>query len=884
MDCNDIKTRLGKLSFRKRSAIAVRAAAMVLPLFTLRMEGKEPFWYWKQEYRAKDVLAIFRAINVAWFVSLGGNKHSANFANVANAAAFAATKADTNTIANAAANATAFAATNAAGKAVDAAAFAFAAAAADATGNATFAAAAFAADAAGGIFSEMLDSNLLEIENCLDPAVFIEKLLPPSALIAPDLSQIFSDNLRSMGEGFDFWADWYEDRLAGKPVDLITLELIVSLPEEILSQGPAATNAYLKSLRKDTVRPLNRVRAIFIGHGEAGKTSVIRALHGEEVVAGKEPMTPGIEIREWLLPDSEIKAHFWDFGGQVMAHATHQFFLRERCLYVLVIAARTDINANQQAEYWLEHIRAFGNEAPVLLVGNKTDLNQINLDLYTLRENYPNIKGFFQISCTGYKDAYQDDFTRFTTAFTAELKEVGMHLIRLKEPHFAVLEALQQHTAEKGEAFLAKEKFNTLCDEHGVPASGELDRAWLLDLLDKLGLIVHFSQLPWMDKYVLNPRWLTYGVYTILYSEYARKLKGRLTEKDVMEILHGQEVHDNLGNLLKFDAMRCHFIVEAMRQFQLCYRLPHDNNILIIPDLLPSDRPEKIEFDEKNCLVFDFDFEGILPRHLMSGFIARRHEEIGENPVWQNGVQIRSKTFDAVALARANYNGRRFSLWVSGEQAGRYFPILYDEVKQMLKRMPKLPCKEWVRLPGQEDHPDRRANFLQLLAMEEAGEHRYIWEYGEYDLADLLKIMPADKRREGHQTFHIQGHYFESVRSEKVQFGDTFITNHIKEMNGLLGDWQDKICIEQEDERLRGQALRELDMIRTALSTLEKKDADKEEKHSAVEKLSSFGDRLKDGASKSVEALKGIKDSGEAVNWLMVNVPTVVEHVMKWLG
>ena len=202
----------------------------------------------------------------------------------------------------------------------------------------------------------------------------------------------------------------------------------------------------------------------------------------------------------------------------------------------------------------------------------------------------------------------------------------------------------------------------------------------------------------------------------------------------------------------------------------------------------------------------------------------------------------------------------------------------------MLKRMPKLPCKEWVRLPGQEDHPDRRANFLQLLAMEEAGEHRYIWEYGEYDLADLLKIMPADKRREVHQTFHIQGHYFESVRSEKVQFGDTFITNHIKEMNGLLGDWQDKICIEQEDERLRGQALRELDMIRTALSTLEKKDADKEEKHSAVEKLSSFGDRLKDGASKSVEALKGIKDSGEAVNWLMVNVPTVVEHVMKWLG
>lgn len=58
-------------------------------------------------------------------------------------------------------------------------------------------------------------------------------------------------------------------------------------------------NAYLLKLaRRQKRSPLNRVRAILIGPGEAGKTSLLRALHGEPVIHGKEVMTMGIEIRE----------------------------------------------------------------------------------------------------------------------------------------------------------------------------------------------------------------------------------------------------------------------------------------------------------------------------------------------------------------------------------------------------------------------------------------------------------------------------------------------------------------------------------------------------------------------------------------------------------
>jgi internalin A len=36
-----------------------------------------------------------------------------------------------------------------------------------------------------------------------------------------------------------------------------------------------------------------------------------------------------------------VTAHVWDFAGQVMTHALHQFFFSVRCVYVLVLTGHT---------------------------------------------------------------------------------------------------------------------------------------------------------------------------------------------------------------------------------------------------------------------------------------------------------------------------------------------------------------------------------------------------------------------------------------------------------------------------------------------------------------------------------------------------------------
>ena len=112
-------------------------------------------------------------------------------------------------------------------------------------------------------------------------------------------------------------------------------------------------------------QPLNEVKIILIGAAAAGKTSLVKQLLGE-AFDQHEDTTHGISIRNWQARccGKQININLWDFGGQEVMHATHQFFLSKRSLYLLVLDGRKD----ERAEYWLRHIEAFGADSPVLVV------------------------------------------------------------------------------------------------------------------------------------------------------------------------------------------------------------------------------------------------------------------------------------------------------------------------------------------------------------------------------------------------------------------------------------------------------------------------------------------------------------------------------------
>ncbi|WP_374086178.1 COR domain-containing protein [Methylomicrobium lacus] len=469
---------------------------------------------------------------------------------------------------------------------------------------------------------------------------------------------------------------------------------------------------------------------------------MIAALEGKSVVEGQGDMTPGIEIRELSIEGSDIKAHFWDFGGQVMAHATHQFFLRERCLYVVVLNARSEINSTEQAEYWLEHVKAFGKSAPVMLVGNKCDQADVQLDLSYLTEKYPNIVRFYPVSCTQAQTKQKAKFESFKQDFCDELAKVGTHQMQFTQAQFEVLEELRQYAP--GKAFLKHREFEDICAKHSVSKEGPQNRTWLLDILDKLGVVIHFPQLPCLEDYVLNPRWLTYGVYTLVYAQ-----QSRLTESDVVQILSREKVTDNAGNQLDYPKEKCRFIMDAMQQFKLCYTLPYDRTTLIIPTLLPSDFDRtRLPFQKQGAVEFEFVFRGFLPRNIMPELIVNRHEEIDREMVWQHGVLLKSKYENAQTLIEVDYHHRVLSLWFQGEGRKEYLGIMRDEVLKILGRL-ELDYSEWIGLPvGALINPttglfkEEKAPYRQIVAHAKNGAHEFISESGcKYDLQKIIGVI-----------------------------------------------------------------------------------------------------------------------------------------------
>jgi signal recognition particle receptor subunit beta len=549
--------------------------------------------------------------------------------------------------------------------------------------------------------------------------LWLERLPAEAARLWTQLQR----DLRSLGAGFEVWIDWYQDRLDGKSFDWKIERQWALLTKEQLSQSPAEINTYLKGLRSGVLtKELRRVRAIFIGHGDAGKTSLIRALHGEDVIEGREPMTRGIAITDATLSinkmeeeagvftgvtdykDDDLTVHFWDFGGQVMAHATHQFFLRSQCLYVVVLAGRAERNPNEEAEYWLEHVRAFGDNAPVLIVGNKADVMPVNLDLSTLKQKYPNIAGFYSVSCTQTKGAFKDEFTLFHRKFEENLKALSQNVQRFSPEQFKVLKTIEQDAAQ--DDFLNERRFDEICEANGIAMEGAGGRDSLLDIFDKLGIIVHFERLPFLTDYVLNPRWLTYGVYTIMYSEAARAAKGRLSEAALVRILRQANPPVSNGRVLCYPADRCAIIANAMIAFRIAYRLGSDE--LVIPALLAPEQPDH-DFDADGALAFRFDFGGFLPRHVLPALAVEYFQDIarvnGREIVWQNGVLLRPHRQDAEALVRADYHTRTIDILVGGTDATLYLGMLRDSILAALETMPQLPFEQKVEL-----RPDMRTH------------------------------------------------------------------------------------------------------------------------------------------------------------------------------
>ena len=94
--------------------------------------------------------------------------------------------------------------------------------------------------------------------------------------------------------------------------------------------------------------------------------------------------------------DIQMDLNVWDFGGQDIYHATHQFYLTNHSLFVLVWSARMGYEAGKIYK-WLETIEALAPDSPILIVATYSKDRGADLPKGDIQTKYPDKVHFFEV-------------------------------------------------------------------------------------------------------------------------------------------------------------------------------------------------------------------------------------------------------------------------------------------------------------------------------------------------------------------------------------------------------------------------------------------------------------------------------------------------------
>ncbi len=443
----------------------------------------------------------------------------------------------------------------------------------------------------------------------------------------------------------------HENRNLGIPPDVLGVTR-----KQRQKKSPANARAildYYFTKHSKEARPLNEVKMLMVGRGGAGKTSLV-----EQLMRGsfdkRQESTTGIALQDWTLacPGGDaVTVHVWDFAGQVIAHATHQFFLSARSVYVLVLTARED-SQREDAEYWLRLIRAFGSEdgttSKVLVAMNKWDTAPVRLDREALREKYPFIAGFVETDCeTGL------GIPQLKTKLAEIIGEDANVREKTGGAYFQVKETLRKRWHEQQTNYLDYPVFEEVCSEAGVT---DKDRQKSITCnLHRLGLALNYGDDPRLrDTTVLNPHWVTDGIYLLLRE--APNERAELSLEAACRRLPNEEPR------------RVMFLIRLMQKYDLAFPLKEDEMLWLVPQALADSQPVLGEEWQGEATRLRWTYAA-LPEGLVPRFITRTHTLSEGLPRWLNGTLL--ELGQARAVVRADVTDRRITATILGPEPDR---------------------------------------------------------------------------------------------------------------------------------------------------------------------------------------------------------------------
>lgn len=456
------------------------------------------------------------------------------------------------------------------------------------------------------------------------------RTLPPEIVQLSALTELYLERnqLTSLPTEIGQLSALTELYLHGNPGLGLPIELLGPSRQDVHNKkatpaSPRAILDYYFARQEQGEAPIQEVRVLLVGRGRVGKTSLLRRLQGQPFNAGEQE-TPGITVEKLPLgcAPGTATAHVWDFGGQEFLHGTHQIFLSERCVYVLVLEGR-ESNWETETDYWLRFIQSFGGDSPVLVALNKYDQHPFSVDQHRLQERCPQIAGFVPTdAATG---TGVDELRDLLTCTVAGIRDVWLGVPRKWHD---VKERLE-HESRK---FLEYREYQALCGNFGVTDPQQQDS--LAVTLHQLGVALNFREHHRLrHTSVLKPQWVTEAIYGL----------SRFTQQqDCHGVLHEDWLGEALQPAADYPPERHSFVLDLMAKFEVSFPLeeqgdsPARGTRWLIPELLGESQPEAFaQFRGAGVRRLRFTYPDALPPGLLPRLIVRTHAMSEAHPDWR---------------------------------------------------------------------------------------------------------------------------------------------------------------------------------------------------------------------------------------------------------
>ena len=505
----------------------------------------------------------------------------------------------------------------------------------------------------------------------------------------------------------------------------------------LFSQPRGEIEAYYHGKIMKTVR---EGKIIFLGDGGVGKTSLINRIVSD-CFDPDSRSTDGVEMKRWetVVDGIPFTLRILDFGGQEILHSMHRCFLTEHTVYVIVCDSRDDSDIDNAAARWMETVKSFAPDCPIILALNKEDLNpHVTVNERDLRKRNPMLRTVLKTSAKSPKDS-KCGTSQLIQAINKEIPgciggyEVGEDFLGVKRALENMMEG-----AENPKNYISVDEYRDICvKNHISDTAGQND---LLERLKDLGIVYSYQNregeldVTLENLRVLNPKWLTNGIYRLILRTPD---SGFLSHKVIQETL--LSVYDGDVSDTKYTPQETEFILHVMREFEISMYM--GNGVEMIPLKLPKTPPKSVSVDDfihEDALHIQWKGE-YFPGNLIHRLMIKMSQDLDKKRAWRFGGCFYNNFQKCDALVEMN--GEALDVYVTEANKQLYMAEFRTKIDQLLKEL-NLQAEEMICVSrhGQEARISYTTVMDQFILRRK--QEIYIPELGMYFLPEWLLQIP----------------------------------------------------------------------------------------------------------------------------------------------